>query len=121
MNSYNLLFLPVLNNQLVSDIYVSADGKLHKVKGGADTVLNFSSTLVTQAFSKNISTSGYQIPTTITKDGITYKYVGVKSLQLNSTLSSGGNYAVSVNETGFVSANSPLISGVLNGIALYNI
>lgn len=27
---------------MVSDIYVGDDGKLHKTKGGADTVLNFS-------------------------------------------------------------------------------
>lgn len=30
-------------SSLVSDIYVGSDGKLHKTKGGADTVLNFSS------------------------------------------------------------------------------
>lgn len=34
--------LPALNNDLVSDIYVGDDGKLHKVQGGADTVLPFS-------------------------------------------------------------------------------
>lgn len=33
----------MLNSSLVSDIYVGSDGKLHKTKGGADTVLNFSS------------------------------------------------------------------------------
>lgn len=31
------------NNSLVSDVYVGDDGKLHKVIGGADTVLNFKS------------------------------------------------------------------------------
>lgn len=31
-----------LINNLVSDVYVGDDGKLHKIKGGADTVLNFS-------------------------------------------------------------------------------
>ena len=31
-----------LNNNLVSDVYVGDDGKLHKVIGGADTVLPFS-------------------------------------------------------------------------------
>lgn len=31
-----------INSSLVSDIYVGNDGKLHKTKGGADTVLNFS-------------------------------------------------------------------------------
>lgn len=32
-----------LNSSLVSNIYVGSDGKLHKVQGGADTVLPFSS------------------------------------------------------------------------------
>lgn len=36
------LALKSVNNSLVSDIYVGDDGKLHKVKGGADTVLPFS-------------------------------------------------------------------------------
>ena len=31
-----------LSNNLVSNIYVGTDGKLHKVQGGADTVLPFS-------------------------------------------------------------------------------
>lgn len=33
----------MLNSSLVADIYVGDDGKLHKVIGGADTVLNFNS------------------------------------------------------------------------------
>lgn len=37
-----MLFL-IENSSLISDIYVGTDGKLHKTKGGADTVLNFSS------------------------------------------------------------------------------
>ena len=32
-----------MNSKYVSNIYVGSDGKLHKVIGGADTVLNFSS------------------------------------------------------------------------------
>ena len=32
-----------LNNSFVSNIYVGSDGKLHKVQGGADSVLPFSS------------------------------------------------------------------------------
>lgn len=32
-----------VNNSLISDIYVGEDGKLHKVQGGADSVLPFSS------------------------------------------------------------------------------
>lgn len=34
--------LCIINSSLISDIYVGDDGKLHKTKGGADTVLNFS-------------------------------------------------------------------------------
>lgn len=37
-----MLFL-IENSSLVSNIYVGSDGKLHKVQGGADTVLPFSS------------------------------------------------------------------------------
>nr|DAH11384.1 MAG TPA: hypothetical protein [Bacteriophage sp.] len=37
------LALKEVNSSLVSDIYVGDDGKLHKVVGGADTVLPFSS------------------------------------------------------------------------------
>ena len=33
-----------LNDNLVSDIYIGDDGKIHKVQGGADSVLPFSST-----------------------------------------------------------------------------
>ena len=33
----------VTNSSLVSNIYVGSDGKLHKVQGGADSVLPFSS------------------------------------------------------------------------------
>lgn len=40
---------------MVSDIYVGDDGKLHKTKGGADTVLNFSS----EPLETYISTSAY--------------------------------------------------------------
>ena len=35
--------LSSLNNSFVSNIYVGSDGKLHKVQGGADSVLPFSS------------------------------------------------------------------------------
>lgn len=38
-----LIQIKHLNSNLISDIYVGDDGKLHKVQGGADTVLNFSS------------------------------------------------------------------------------
>lgn len=33
--------LCIINSSLVSNIYVGSDGKLHKVQGGADTVLPF--------------------------------------------------------------------------------
>ena len=37
----------MLNSSLVSDIYVGDDGNLHKVIGGADTVLNSSNSPIT--------------------------------------------------------------------------
>ena len=40
MSSINCV---LLNNSFVSNIYVGSDGKLHKVQGGADSVLPFSS------------------------------------------------------------------------------
>lgn len=112
-----------LNNDLTKvKVYVGSDKKLHFVNSaGADSVLNFSSTLVEQSFSKNITTGSYQIPKTITKNGVTYNYVGVKSLTLVSILNSGGSYTISVNNTGLVSINNPATSGTLNGVALYNI
>ena len=36
-----MFLLPELNDNLVSNIYVGTDGKLHKVQGGADTVIPF--------------------------------------------------------------------------------
>lgn len=41
--SFHLLLINWLNNSFVSNIYVGNDGKLHKVQGGADSVLPFSS------------------------------------------------------------------------------
>lgn len=38
-----------LSNNLVSDVYVGNDGKLHKVQGGADTALPFSRTSLASA------------------------------------------------------------------------
>lgn len=55
-----------LNNSLVSNIYVGSDGKLHKVIGGADTVLPFNSL-------KNLSLSSTfkgKTGITITKEGL---------------------------------------------------
>ena len=40
--SFHLLLINWLNNSFVSNIYVGKDGKLHKVQGGADSVLPFS-------------------------------------------------------------------------------
>ena len=42
-HKYELLLSFSLNRSLVADIYVGEDGKLHKVQGGADSVLPFSS------------------------------------------------------------------------------
>ena len=41
--SFHILLINWLNNSFVSNIYVGNDGKLHKVQGGADSVLPFSS------------------------------------------------------------------------------
>lgn len=41
MYTTRILALVFINSSLVSDIYVGSDGNLHKVQGGADTVLPF--------------------------------------------------------------------------------
>ncbi len=59
-NETNLVSAPVireLNDNLVSNIYVGTDGKLHKVQGGADTVLPFSNINTIRI---NWSASGYR-------------------------------------------------------------
>lgn len=122
ISSFILFSSSKLSNDLVSDVYVGDDKKIHVVKGGADSVLPFSGTLIAQEFSKTVFVnSGYQIPQTVIVSGVTYKYVGIKSLTLNSTLNSGGSYTISVSETGFVNINSPATSAVLRGMALYSI
>lgn len=42
INYFIINFLK-LNNDLVSNVYIGDEGKIHVVKGGADTGLNFSS------------------------------------------------------------------------------
>ena len=41
-SKFQIYFFNTLSNNLVSDVYVGTDGKLHKVVGGADSVLPFS-------------------------------------------------------------------------------
>lgn len=43
---FHLLLINWLNNSFVSNIYVGKDGKLHKVQGGADSVLPFSKKVI---------------------------------------------------------------------------
>lgn len=60
-----------LNNSLVSNIYVGSDGKLHKVIGGADTVLPFSSTVRCYTVLENANIYGDKfIKVYIEKNGI---------------------------------------------------
>lgn len=119
--------LPLLTNDLAQQPQWIKDstGKITGYttqEGGAGAVFPFSGTLVAQEIGKTIyGDSTYQIPQTITVDGITYKYVGIKSLTLNSSLKSGGGYTISVSETGLVYINTTAISAVLSGIALYSI
>ena len=46
-----------MNSKYVSNIYVGTDGKLHKVIGGADTVLPFSSGLTYGTFTSSYSST----------------------------------------------------------------
>lgn len=54
------LALKEVNNSLVSDIYVGDDGKLHKVQGGADTVLPFSSRIENIYHFSNVASNSNQ-------------------------------------------------------------
>ena len=49
-----------INNSLVADIYVGEDGKLHKVQGGADSVLPFSSKIEKMYHFSNIASNSNQ-------------------------------------------------------------
>ena len=44
--SFHILLINWLNNSFISNIYVDNDGKLHKVQGGADSVLPFSKKVI---------------------------------------------------------------------------
>ena len=65
--------------QQVADIYVGEDGKLHKVQGGADTVLPFS----------NLK---YFIKNGILQDGITAKPPAAYTANNNCTTQNGSFY-----------------------------
>ncbi len=94
-----------LNDNLVSNIYVGDDGKLHKVQGGADTALNFSSGI------KPVYGS-FRQPTAL-KTGNHYVTVNfgqtfpsVPTVYIQPTDSNSGNYngikcITSVTTTGF--------------------
>lgn len=91
-----------LSNDLVSDIYVGDDGKLHKVQGGADTVLPFSSG---NAIYLGMGTSFdikeiYPDWANLTADNFIYgcKTV-IASSNSNGKLPTAGNISVSRNVT----------------------
>ena len=59
----------IFNNDFVSSIYVGSDGKLHKVVGGADTALNFSSVKtghIEKKYNYTLQVKSVTIPTGIT-------------------------------------------------------
>lgn len=53
----------MINNSFISNIYVGNDGKLHKVQGGADSVLPFKSGAEIH-YSKHTGVTSITIPTT---------------------------------------------------------
>ena len=51
-----------LNNSFVSNIYVGNDGKLHKIQGGADSVLPFKNSINIEIINKDITVTKNLIP-----------------------------------------------------------
>lgn len=66
----NSMSIGVNNSSLIADIYVGDDGKLHKVQGGADSVLPFSSgiTAVDCLFAYTNTTFTNQVSSTSPSD-----------------------------------------------------
>lgn len=88
-----------LSNDLVSDIYVGDDGKLHKVQGGADTVLPFSSGSVVYrvgGINGSINIKNYiqknNIPVDFTKLTKTNFLVEFTSININVNAAGESNY-----------------------------
>ena len=73
----------VTNSSLVSDIYVGEDKKLHKIIGGADTVLNFSQT-TTVLYYGFYSKYGTHRITTESKPKFIYAYTSVTTFAIYS-------------------------------------
>lgn len=69
-----------LNNNLVANIYVGADGKLHKVQGGADTVLPFSGNIIVNSITFSGVHATRSIP--LTKKP-SFVAVCIKTLDIN--------------------------------------
>ena len=81
--SFHLLLINWLNNSFVSNIYVGNDGKLHKVQGGAHSVLPFK--------------SGYDsLETPITNGGKSGTYTATK--KYNAVLLSMTHYSTNTNQ-----------------------
>lgn len=104
-----------LINDLVSNVYVGTDEKIHVVKGGADTVLNFSSRPISNAFSSGNTTysTSYQIPKTYNGKS----FVGISSISTN--VSNDDYITISVSATGLVSWGKMGPVSSVRGTALY--
>lgn len=105
----------IINNDLVSNVYVGTDEKIHVVKGGADTVLNFSSRPISNAFSSGNTTysTSYQIPKTYNGKS----FVGISSISTN--VSNDDYITISVSATGLVSWGKMGPVSSVRGTALY--
>lgn len=69
----------MLNNSFVSNIYVGSDGKLHKVQGGADSVLPFSSGDYYLLFAASVNSSYTGGTYTVSKDVYPSKLLATSS------------------------------------------
>lgn len=72
----------MLNNSFVSNIYVGKDGKLHKVQGGADSVLPFKSGFNNiEIINKSITVTKNMIPLYMVNSNL-----GINSAAFRSSL-----------------------------------
>ena len=94
--------LCIINSSLVSDIYVDDDNKLHKVIGGADTVLNFSNGSVFEGNLELIGNSSKLIVSGLPK---TPKIIFIQSL-------------TSVDIKGFYSESDNINRGTRNNVSI---
>ena len=88
-----------LNKSLVSNVYVGTDGKLRVTKGGADTVLNFSSGTVLVKYISN----HYQTSRNATIDSYTVSTKGKYKIQGSisnvGNMGDAGDFIIAKNST----------------------